>query len=476
MCRISPVSCRLCLSENLSAPYTDLSEDVVKAEDIRHVLTLQYSLHDNLHHPRHVCSTCTTTIDAFTTLRDLALKNELVLHENQNNMKPVISAIIKKQVEEENFFDGDFYDDCYTDNDMHPDFSVDEKVVLKSDPNGESKENVEGPVKITFKKPKTDTPKQNWRYRKDGSIRTIKSRALNTEKTIRNSKVRSTVEQLIKDMKGDPNDPNLRYDCPLCDSKKGKNLKKYSLTNHIKWVHKEPDLPCKYEGCKWVFKRPHERRKHHETVHEGVKELCTYCGGYFKNVANHIKAAHEGDKHKCNHCGKEYTSEYGLNYHIKTVHSKFETEVCHICAKEYRDMKAHLKYAHQGGSQIKEVPCEVPECDRMFRNKAEALQHLNAIHLNKREQCPECGISVKNLSTHISQIHTNAKKYPCPQCGKAFGKKCDVRLHVERVHNQRRYVCPNCGKSVSKIREHLRVVHKITDVNIDDIHVERIVA
>ena len=56
-------------------PYTDLIEDVVKAEDIRHVLTLQCSLHDNLHHPRHACSTCTTTIDAFTALKDLALKN-----------------------------------------------------------------------------------------------------------------------------------------------------------------------------------------------------------------------------------------------------------------------------------------------------------------------------------------------------------------------------------------------------------------
>ena len=78
--QFSSITCRLCLSENLSAPYTDLSEDVVKAEDIRHVLTLQYSLHDNLHHPRHVCSTCTTTIDAFTTLKDLALKNEPILH------------------------------------------------------------------------------------------------------------------------------------------------------------------------------------------------------------------------------------------------------------------------------------------------------------------------------------------------------------------------------------------------------------
>ena len=52
----------------------------MKAEDIRHVLTLQYSLHDNLHHPRHVCSTCTATIDAFTALKDLALINELILH------------------------------------------------------------------------------------------------------------------------------------------------------------------------------------------------------------------------------------------------------------------------------------------------------------------------------------------------------------------------------------------------------------
>ena len=73
--QFSSVTCRLCLS----APYTDLIEDVVKAEDIRHVLTLQYSLHDNLH-PRHVCSTCTTNIDAFTARRDLALKNELILH------------------------------------------------------------------------------------------------------------------------------------------------------------------------------------------------------------------------------------------------------------------------------------------------------------------------------------------------------------------------------------------------------------
>ena len=81
----------------------------------------------------------------------------------------------------------------------------------------------------------------------------------------------------------------------------------------------------------------------------------------------------------------------------------------------------------------------------------------------------------KNVSTHISQIHTNAKKYPCPQCGKAFSKKCDVRLHVERVHNQRRYVCPECGKIVSKIRDHMKVCHHITEFNIEEVQVQRTV-
>ena len=104
----------------------------------------------------------------------------------------------------------------------------------------------------------------------------------------------------------------------------------------------------------------------------------------------------------------------------------------------------------------------------------EAKKHLNSIHLNKREQCPECGISVKNLSTHLSQVHRNVGKHLCPQCGRGFSKKCDVKEHIERVHNQRRYICPHCSRSVCKIREHLRVAHKMFDVgSIDHIQIVR---
>ena len=108
MCKIPEVTCRLCLAGNLAAPFIDLRDDIVKAEDIRHVLTLQYSLSDIQHHPRHVCSTCTYTIDAFVTLRDLALKNEIILYETK------FKAELHENVEDKDSYDC-YFDDCIND-------------------------------------------------------------------------------------------------------------------------------------------------------------------------------------------------------------------------------------------------------------------------------------------------------------------------------------------------------------------------
>ena len=359
--QFSSVTCILCLSENLSAPYTDLSEDVVKAEDIRHVLTLQCSLHDNLHHPRHVCSTCTTTIDAFTTLRDLALKNELILHVKESYSEIVIkqqadNEVIDNEMKLDNEVDHEYHDDIYNEicDDLDPVSPSKESENIKNENNKDSKENIDGgPIKITIKKTHLENKKKPNVIMIDNGSK--KSRVLDTEKTLRSQKVRSIVDQLIKDMKADPKDPNLRFNCPMCDSKNAKNMKKYALHKHLKWIHKEADLPCKYEGCKVTFKHPKERQKHYRIVHEKEKELCTYCGDYFKNVQAHIRNNHEGEKQTCPHCSKEYTSESGLEYHIKICHTDGALEVCHICAKEFKDLKKHIKYSHQGGNQIMKV-------------------------------------------------------------------------------------------------------------------------
>ena len=69
----------------------------------------------------------------------------------------------------------------------------------------------------------------------------------------------------------------------------------------------------------------------------------------------------------------------------------------------------------------------------------------------------------KSLHTHVHQIHRAEKKHICDQCGKAFAKKHDLKVHKDRIHLLRRYICPKCGKTISKIRDHLKTVHNITE-------------
>ena len=96
--------------------------------------------------------------------------------------------------------------------------------------------------------------------------------------------------------------------------------------------------------------------------------------------------------------------------------------------------------------------------------------HHKSAHLNKKEMCPLCGGWYKSLYTHIHQIHRSEKKHVCDQCGKAFGKKHDLKVHKDRIHLLRRYICPKCGKTISKIREHLKAVHNVTEpINLDDL-------
>ena len=50
------------------------------------------------------------------------------------------------------------------------------------------------------------------------------------------------------------------------------------------------------------------------------------------------------------------------------MHEDKAKEVCHICAKEFRDLKHHILYTHQGGwATLMDKPCPEPGCKRMFR-------------------------------------------------------------------------------------------------------------
>ena len=62
------------------------------------------------------------------------------------------------------------------------------------------------------------------------------------------------------------------------------------------------------------------------------------------------------------------------------MHEDKAKEVCHICAKEFRDLKHHILYTHQGGwATLMDKPCPEPGCKRMFRlaSNYEHLFHSN---------------------------------------------------------------------------------------------------
>ena len=53
---------------------------------------------------------------------------------------------------------------------------------------------------------------------------------------------------------------------------------------------------------------------------------------------------------------------------LQAMHEERAKEVCHICAKEFVDIKHHIMYTHNGGNiTMLDIPCPEPNCKRMFR-------------------------------------------------------------------------------------------------------------
>ena len=246
-----------------------------------------------------------------------------------------------------------------------------------------------------------------------------------------------------------------RKECPKCP---GKTFAPSTLANHIREVHNiGKHVDCLDTNCIVKFRKKSDMKKHFEIVHQNVKELCNICGESFKNLKYHNESVHQGIRYKCNDCAKEYKTEKMLNQHIESVH-KLKRSICEICAVEVIDLKHHMKLNHEGPVEKLE-PCPDANCTRKFRTSQEAKKHYRSYHLEIKEMCPICGGWFKALYQHTLAVHKNLKKHSCSDCGKAFSKKHDLQMHKNRVHLGIKYVCPHCGKQVSKLRDHIKLVH-----------------
>jgi uncharacterized C2H2 Zn-finger protein len=117
-------------------------------------------------------------------------------------------------------------------------------------------------------------------------------------------------------------------------------------------------------------------------------------------------------------------------------------------------------------SQRRDHACA--QCDAAFGRTCELSMHVRAVHEKRKDHaCPQCAAAfgkASNLRRHVRTVHEQRKDHACPQCDAAFQQAGGLRMHVRTVHEKRKdHACPQCDAAFGQagnLRTHVRVVHE----------------
>lgn len=191
---------------------------------------------------------------------------------------------------------------------------------------------------------------------------------------------------------------------------------------------------------------------------------------------------------------------------------------CHMCGSEFKTYTYLKRHIHLKHLRKYDVGCKI--CGKGLYDTTSLKRHIDSVHKNirkppRRVQCPHCGITIANLSSHLKykhplfrspnsrnhgneikqedanltpteiyicdicsntfvrklylrkhllQKHLNIFEDKCPQCNKGFYDRTAVKRHIKEHHMSvrpppKRSICIKCGKYVTAIQLHMRRVH-----------------
>ncbi|XP_058988188.1 uncharacterized protein LOC101890092 isoform X2 [Musca domestica] len=236
--------------------------------------------------------------------------------------------------------------------------------------------------------------------------------------------------------------------------------------------------PYKCDLCSKVFtlyfRLQAHRRQHRFSMAQDYR--CTYekCLRSFATIERlqmHLDDHKNEHSFKCNvgDCEKVYNTHYNLNQHKMSAH-KCEKEkpvyACEKCGKTYENaiqLKAH-RYIHKDDSLWPYV-CDEPGCKAKFKTLSLYRIHKRRHSGIKNHICQYCGqgkYTAGELNRHMN-IHTFARKYPCPHCPMVCKSSAYRRLHIRKVHKQpEEYPCRRCDAQFTSdlSRKHHELSHK----------------